>query len=259
MKKTTFMTAAFAIALSAPALAADLAVKAPVYKAPPPIPVFSWTGCYVGGNGGGLWQQKDFALSGVGVTVPGRAVAFPPVDFGSHDANSWVAGAQIGCNYQVAGTGWVFGIQADYDWTDASGSHLDPFGGFTTLRSHANSLGSVTGRVGYAWDRFLGYVKGGGAWERDDYDWLITGTGFAFASGSETRGGWTVGVGGEYAFTDWLTGFIEYDHYDFGTRTVGLSTVTPVFVNFDIKERKDVVKAGLNVRFGWGGPVYARY
>jgi len=76
-----------------------------------------------------------------------------------------------------------------------------------------------------------------------------------------------VGVGVEYAFTNWLTGFIEYDYYNFGTRTdnvvcgpaacfVGGSTLFP----FDVKETKNVVKVGLNVLFTVGpGPVAARY
>ena len=79
------------------------------------------------------------------------------------------------------------------------------------------SLASVTGRLGYAWDRFLGYVKGGGAWENDDHfftDAINTGT------ASLTRSGWTVGIGGEYAFTNFVSGFVEYDYYDFGDRDV---------------------------------------
>jgi len=257
MKKLSLSTIALAAMVAAPAMAADMAVKAPMYKAPPPIVVFNWTGCYFGANGGGLWVHKDYALTGVGVN-PFGGVAFPAIGFGGHDANSGLGGVQVGCNYQVPGTGWVWGIQGDYDWTDAKGSHLDPFGGATTLASRTKSLASVTGRVGYAWDRFLGYVKGGGAWERDDYSWYLTGVpAFAF-TGSETRGGWTVGIGGEYAFTNWLTGFVEYDYYDFGTRTVSFA-FNPVFVNFDVRERKSVVKAGLNILFGAGPGVGARY
>ena len=55
-----------------------------------------------------------------------------------------------------------------------------------------------------------GYVKGGGAWERDDY-WattIVVGTAY---TARETRSGWTIGVGGEYAFTNFLSGFVEYN------------------------------------------------
>jgi outer membrane immunogenic protein len=251
MKKLVLSTVALAAMVAAPAMAADMAVRAPVYKAPPPIVVFNWTGCYIGANGGGLWVNKDYSLRSVGIN-PFGAVAFPAIGFGSHDANSGLGGLQIGCNYQVPGSGWVFGIQGDYDWTDAKGSHLDPFGGLTTLSSRTKSLASVTGRVGYAWDRFLGYVKGGGAWERDDYSWYATGLPALALTGSETRGGWTVGIGAEYAFTNWITGFVEYDYYDFGTRSVGFA-FTPVVASFDIHERKSVVKAGINFLFGGPG------
>src|SRR5215470_455644 len=186
MKKILLATVALSTLIAAPAMAADLAVKAPVYKAPPPPPVyFSWTGCYIGGNVGGVWIRKDETLtSPFGSARAGTA-------FGSHDADSFLGGAQAGCNYQVGG--WVVGVQGDYDWMSANGSHTNSF--FTgvgrplwTDASHSKSLASITGRVGYAWGRFLGYVKGGGAWERDDY-WattIILGTAY---SARETRSG----------------------------------------------------------------------
>ena len=70
--------------------------------------------------------------------------------------------------------------------------------------------------------------------------------------GAETRSGWTIGVGGEYAFTNFLSGFVEYSYYDFGTRRIVLRRkwpgCGPAFV--DIKETTSVVRAGLNIRFG---------
>ena len=85
-----------------------------------------------------------------------------------------------------------------------------------TTGLRAKSVASVTGRIGYGWDRFLGYVKGGGAWERDELTFAFTGV---IDYVSDTRSGWTIGIGGEYAFTNWLTGFVEYDYYDFGSRS----------------------------------------
>ena len=236
-----------------PALAADL----PVRKAPlAPVYGYSWTGCYFGGHFGGVWITKDYDLRSVGTAI-GGIVFDTPIGFGSHDANGWLGGLQGGCNYQFAG-GFVIGIQGDYAWMDAEGSHAGPFGGVTSLQSNVKSLASITGRIGYAWDRFLGYVKGGGAWERDEYLWYVTAAPGLSTSASETRSGWTIGVGGEYAFSDWLTGFVEYNYYDFGTSTVAFP-VGPLDFNFDIEERKSVIKAGLNFKFGGKGPVAARY
>src|ERR1700733_3554272 len=84
-------------------------------------------------------------------------------------------------------------------------------------------------------------------WERDDYSWISNvGAPFAF-TGSETRGGWTVGVGGEYAFTDWLTGFAEYDYYDFGTTTDTFTGALGTGTS-NIKQTVSVAKGGINFK-----------
>jgi len=182
----------------------------------------------------------------------------------SVNASSVTGGLQAGCNYQFAG-GWVVGIQGDYDWADA---HLDRndafFGNFTNTFS-VESVSSLTGRIGYAWGRFLPYVKGGAAWERDEFTFNFFPSG-AIATASTTRSGWTLGIGGEYAFTDWITGFVEYDHYNFDRdsdnfvcgplacfgRTFGF----PV----DVRETADVFKVGLNLLWSPGpGAFGARY
>src|SRR5262249_23448381 len=121
--------------------------------------------------------------------------------------------------------------------------------------TRVKSLASVTGRLGYAWDRFLGYVKGGGAWERDDHDYDFFGL---IGTANVTRSGWTVGVGGEYAFTNWITGFIEYNYYDFGTSDILFTQTDGFTFTYGIKETKSVVKGGINFRWG-AGPVSARY
>jgi outer membrane immunogenic protein len=238
-----FLGTATLIALVSPAISADM--RAPVYKAPPPIvPVWSWTGCYVGGHAGDLWAKaKEWT-----VRTPGGA--FYGQSLGGHDADSWLGGVQAGCDYQLAG-GFVIGFQGDYAWTDAKGSHDSAREFGVAYHSRVKSLASVTGRIGYAWGRFLGYVRGGGAWERDGY-WattIVLGTAY---TARETRSGWTVGVGGEYAFTNVLSGFVEYSYDDFGTRDVAFTPqivgLGPAFV--DIKETKSVVRAGLNFRFG---------
>ena len=236
MKKILLATVCFA-ALATPAVAADLRV--PTYRPPLlPVYIFSWTGCYVGGNLGGLWVEKDFT-----VLSDGFGGSF------SANASSVAGGLQGGCNYQFAG-GWVVGIQGDYDWTDA---HLDGNGAFFANFADSfsvKSVASLTGRVGYGWDRFLAYVKGGVAWERDDITFAFFPT-HTIATLSDTRTGGTVGIGGEYAFTNWITGFIEYDYYNFGTSSDNF--VFPV----EIKETKSVLKVGVNFLLGARqGPVF---
>ena len=167
---------------------------------------------------------------------------------------------QAGCDYQFAG-GFVIGLQGDYSLTDAEGSHDSAREFGVAYHSKVKSLASVTGRIGYAWDSFLGYVRGGGAWERDDY-WattIVLGTAY---TARETRPGWTIGVGGEYAFTNLLSGFVEYSYVDLDTRKIAFTPqiigLGPAFV--DIKENKSVVRAGLNFRFGgYAAPVAGKY
>src|SRR5215831_4735448 len=98
MKKILLATVALSTLIAAPAMAADLAVKAPMYKAPPPVYFYSWTGCYVGGFGGGMWVDKDYNLTGVGVVGFGAVPVFPGIPFGGHTASSGIGGFQVGCN-----------------------------------------------------------------------------------------------------------------------------------------------------------------
>src|SRR5436190_17882001 len=253
MKKFVLAGVAVSALFGGSAGAADLARPAPVYIPPPPVvALFTWTGCYVGGNVGGVWATRDW--------TDGTFLA-PGTSFGSSTASGAIGGLQAGCNYQVGA--WVFGLQGDYDWTNANQTNtaavtftpaapLAPFG-FSTY-SKLKSLASVTGRVGYAFDRFLGYVKGGGAWEQSDYSLLIGGA--TGATVSETKGGWTVGVGGEYAFLNWLTGFIEYDFYRFGDNgnsfacaPAGCAVGLPAAAIANVKTDVSVLKVGLNLKF----------
>jgi outer membrane immunogenic protein len=253
MKKLLFASIA-CLALAGPSMAADLArpAPAPVYIPPPVVvPVFTWTGCYVGGNVGGIWAADTWSD-----TVYGG--------FGSSTASGGFGGGQIGCNYQVGA--WVFGIQGDYDWTNANSNSanaiIPAIGGGTVVglsdSTTHSALASVTGRVGYSWDRFLGYVRAGGAWLSSSYAFQVNGVNVA--SDSATQSGWTVGVGAEYAFLSWLTGFVEYDYYGFSSATppglicpaAGCNGGQFLTNNIGITTNVNVVKAGLNFKFGPG-------
>lgn len=251
------------LASGATALAADVA--RPAYKAPPPAPAapYSWTGFYIGIHGGGAWFDKDWFFP----CSPTNAVFGPPCDVsqGGHTAGSWLAGGQIGFNYQVGQ--WVWGIEAQFSATRIEGSNLDvAFPADEVLHSRTDFIGTVAVRLGYAWDRTLLYVKGGGAWVHDKY-WLTAvqapATGVTFATANETRWGWMVGAGVEYAFAQNWSVKLEYNFLDFGTERVlfNIIPITPNLLPFDedIEQRIHIVKVGLNYRFNWGGPVVARY
>ncbi len=209
-----------------------------------PPSAFDWTGCYAGGHAGGLWGTSDKWI------VRTEGGAFQGQSLGAHDVDNVIGGVQAGCDYQFAG-GFVIGVGGEYGWTGARGTHPSAreFGVF--YHSEVQGLGSATGRIGYAWDRLLAYVEAGFAWQRVDYaaSTIITGTAF---TASDTRSGWTLGAGGEYAMTERVSAFVEYGHYDFGTERIRFTPLLPGLSRafLDIEDTANVVRAGINLRFG---------
>ncbi len=233
---------------------------------PPPAPVapYSWTGFYIGIHGGGAWFDKDWFYP----CTPTNLLIPLPCDLsqGGHTGASWLAGGQIGFNYQVGQ--WVWGMEAQFSATQIKGDNLDiAFPTQERLHSRTDFIGTVAARLGLAWDRVLLYAKGGFAWVHDDY-WLTLApqqilAGSTFATADETRWGWMVGAGIEYAFAQNWSVKLEYNYLDLGTKRIAFTStgVVPTQPPFDedIEQRIQVVKVGLNYRFNWGGPVVARY
>jgi outer membrane immunogenic protein len=236
MKKFLLGTTAAAF-LAAPAAAADMPVKAS--RAPIVAPaIYNWSGFYIGAHVGRAWGTKDWVGVGVG-------------PLGSHDIDGFIAGGQVGFNYQVGA--WVWGAEVDLSWADLDGGHVDAvFAG--NNRTEVKWLGTATGRVGHAWDHLLIYVKGGGAWAGDVY--TVTAPGF-FREARDTNWGWTVGAGLEYGLAPNWSMKIEYNYLDFGTKRITFTSGGASF-DRDVDQRIHVVKYGINYRFG-AQPVVARY
>ena len=230
MRRFTLALAAatFALGVSA-ASAADMGQR-PVYKAQPaPImAAYNWSGFYVGGHLGYAWASEEVVSGITGLT-------------GTTDPDGFLGGAQIGFNWQTGA--FVFGVEADWSWTNADGSTAIPF----AATSEHNWYGTATARVGYAVDNWLWYVKGGAAWIDSDYT-------IAGVTTGDTRTGWTVGTGLEWALGPNWSAKIEYNYMDFGSERVS----APLLVDADTQVH--LVKLGLNYRFDWGkAPVVARY
>jgi outer membrane immunogenic protein len=250
MRKFLLGTLGF-VAMAAPALAADLPVKA----APPPvIPMYNWTGFYLGGNGG--WGQSDSCWT-VGIVV-----GFVLTD-GCHDRSGGIVGGQIGYRWQMPNNHFVAGVEAQGDWANLNGSRVSSFDPTLTLGSKVDGLGLFTGQLGFAWDTWLWYAKGGAAVTDNRFfvDSAITGT--ELASLSSTRWGGVLGTGFEYGFgPNWSVG-IEYDHLFMGsTDTIFNTTVRTTLsgANTRISQDVDMVTVRFNYRFGgFGGPLVARY
>src|SRR6266705_5884204 len=161
------LLAGFAVAALAvgalPAAAADVATR-PIYKAPTLTPTYyNWSGFYVGGHVGGAWSDKDWTQTAPGAFV-GNAASF--------NADGFIAGGQIGYNWQTGN--WVFGIEGQLSWSGADGAGVQTITPAWTSSTDINWIGTVTGRVGYAWDRLMIYGKAGFAWANEDHRQTFT-------------------------------------------------------------------------------------
>ncbi len=281
MKKILLSSVAL-LGLTAGAFAADL----PSRRAPAPyvaVPVFTWTGFYVGVNAGyGFSDNNDNGLGTFQSFGAGEIAGLPryvgtvTTPNSSNGRDGFVGGGQIGYNYQIGN--FVIGVEADIQYADLGGGRrsgniiaLNPtlpdfipavnstFGGL-------DYFGTVRGRVGYAWDRLLVYGTGGFAYGGSDNNGnntcvLVTG---ALASGctgrnsDDIRTGYAAGGGIEYAFTPNITGRIEglYVSLDqsrqsgfIGAHAAGL---TPIYITNSRDNNYNsfaVVRAGLNYKF----------
>ena len=246
--KKLLLGAAVSLAMVGGASAADM----PVYNK---APVWSWTGCYVGGNIGGGWSRNDTATS---ATTP------PPlanVEIVNATGSGVVGGGQVGCDYQFAG-GWVIGVAGEFEASGIKGSTVIPAN--ATLAIAANSfqadtnipwIATATARLGYAFTpAALLYVRGGAAWMRDNADLATVGPpSTVIATATDNRSGWTVGGGMEYKLWSNMSGFVEYNYLDFGKKDpvtfVGVPA-TPGTLPTSIRSNISEVLVGLNLRFG---------
>ena len=213
-----------AAAMASPSFAADLprpAYKAPVYVAP----YFSWTGFYVGINGGYGWGSSNWSSA---------------VTSGNPKPKGGLVGGTIGYNLQTGS--FVFGAEGDFDasWikgTDSSGAGVCAGIGCQTSNTW---MGTARGRIGYAWDRFLPYITGGAAFGN------VKMTPAAGTSTTQTRVGYAVGAGVEYAFLGPWSAKVEYLYTDLGSSTCGAATCG---IDTNVKYNANLVKVGVNYRF----------
>ena len=149
------------------AVAADL-----YYKAPVAVPVYNWTGFYIGGNVGGAWGSFDprtvSAYSDDGWDVPTDFPAMDRVGIQSSKPTGFTGGFEAGYNWQSRN--FVFGVEGDIEALSlssrVSGSALYPGYPYTfTITSNIGTtwLATVRGRLGYAVNNWLIFATGGAA------------------------------------------------------------------------------------------------
>lgn len=258
--KRLIANVAFMALGTAVAGAADLPAK-PYTKAPPPPPPFSWTGFYVGANIGGAWARNGWR---------------DPLFLTDYHNNSgaFIGGGQMGGNYQIGN--FVIGGEWDFDWAGNNNNNnnnttgvLVPGVGAIAVTGHNHWVTTVAARFGYAVDNWLMYGKAGGGWVGNN-NWTITNvtTGVSLTCGNfinncgNNTGGWLVGAGYEYAFTNNWTVRLEYNYLGLGNRTAVIPATAPLLAGdtfISSNRNVQMVKVGVNYLFNSGAPVAARY
>jgi outer membrane immunogenic protein len=277
MKKMLIALAAVA-AFTGSASAADLPARMPVKAVPIPVPVATWTGCYIGGGGGyGLWNQENTGylevpggvFDGIRQTVTSRTRVTETVTTGGRGYFGTVQG---GCDYQfaVGAHQFVIGAQADYDFASLKGNHNPP-GTFLWAQEKMTDAWAVGGRIGWlAFPQLLTYFSAGyteARFGQQNYTNLV-GPPFGIPTGLSTASrwykGWYLGAGDEYAisFVPGLFWKTEYrvSELDRQSNPVYVTaTGLPTIYSEDSKKWVQTVRSELVYRFNWGGPVVARY
>ncbi|WP_051379163.1 carbohydrate porin [Bradyrhizobium murdochi] len=239
MKRILAIGSAVAVLSWSPVKAADLPLKAPALRT-----LYNWTGFYVGGHVG--YGDASF---GPGTNpLPEQGVFFP------HSATGLIGGYQLGYNRQFANR-VVLGIEADATFT----SPLDvPALTATPFHTTIDYVGTIRGRVGYAFDRIMPYVTGGFAWGHthinvNDID------GNALFPVGRYHAGWTAGLGVEFALSGNWSAKAEYEYVGLSRQAYDLSEFGLPNVNVD--PRIHLLKFGLNYHFGdtpWMAPVSSK-
>ncbi len=236
MTKLIVSAVATAALLSAPALAADISVKGPIYKAAPAV--FNWTGWYGGVNAGYGWDPN------YQVITPGQDTFSLPLA-----PEGGFFGLQLGYNWQYAPR-WLFGVEADFQFADIKDSLIYDFtvpdvDGTASLR--IQHFATIRGRFGHVMDRTLFFVTGGVAFGHfranliADYDGGTDGS----INAKKWEVGYVVGAGIEHAFANNYTIKIEYQYLDFSLDITGGTGGTVLVGNTELH----IFRLGLNRRF----------
>jgi outer membrane immunogenic protein len=246
LKKLLLAGIAAAAFSGAPALAADMPVKAPPVAAAPYDP---WTGCYIGANTGYAWADKSTTRTAQGPNLAGLV----PVNFflGTTNVDGWAYGGQIGCDYQFNNI-WVVGIRGMWDGSNMKGSNQHPANINPNNFSHfkIDSFETLVGKLGILLNPTVElYGLAGAAWVHDDLRYTDTVAG-EFAAGKQTRTGYDVGVGLSWMFARNWDLWVEYDHMNFGTKNIRISG-QGIFDN-NVTQSVDKVLVGIDYRFNTG-------
>lgn len=258
---TRFTTITSALLISSAAFAADLPARSvapePVFA---PVSAYSWTGFYAGVQAGWSFGENETTLlDSTGVVLDVRPLGIDPtVDF-----DGFVGGAHVGYNHQFGS--FVLGAEADLEYSAAESSlriTSAALPGFLIgMDNEITWQGSLRARIGAAFDRTLVYATGGLAFAQIESTLtgvvpapIVVGPGFTLAAGTysessdRTAWGWTVGAGVAHAFTENLSGRIEYRYTEFDDEQAVSTLLSPGDL-YRNDPHHHTIRAGLSYKF----------
>jgi outer membrane immunogenic protein len=238
--------------IASSAFAADM--NMPLKAAP--VAVYDWGGTYIGGVVGGAWGTNDISDPGLGIV--GTLIGVPVIQ--TVNPSGFIGGVEAGSRYQFAKL--VVGWEGDINFGNLNSTNTTSFSGplvggipfSRSLTTDTKWVATAVSTVGIAHNNWLLYGKAGVAWENVSYtdNWAIAGIPLFGGTGSDTRTGWTVGTGLEWAFYQNWSVKAEYDYLDFGTKNVAINGTLLGAVGFNpgIQDNNHInqFKAGLNYR-----------
>jgi opacity protein-like surface antigen len=216
-----------------------MAVKAPVRKAAAAPAPYDWSGFYVGADAGVDGGRARWTFPGDGAAISPHVAGF-------------LGGGAVGYNYQAGN--WVLGVEGAAGWTNARGERPCPTGFFYSCEADFTALSTATGRIGYAFDRILPYVKAGAVIAPSQVHVLCnTGSqptivplaGCPGQGDSKLLAGWTAGLGYEFGLTRNVSAKAEVMYFDFGSDAHALAGVPS-----DLQRSGFTSSLGLRYRFG---------
>ena len=245
MKKYLLGTAALLAArgCNAGRCSADLGTRYPM-KAPPMVaPVWTWTGFYVGINGGYGWGRSHWALLPAGLNE------------GSASTRMAARSAARSATTGSSAAGWSASKRRATGRT-SSGSNVSLVAPRPRNRTNIDAFGLFTGKVGYAWNNFMVYAKGGAAVQSVDYRWFTTATNVTGGTARRDPLGRDRSASAS-STPSRRTGrlVVEYNHMFMGNRDVTFAPAPNVTDR--IRLDTDVFTGRINYRFG--GPAISRY
>jgi outer membrane immunogenic protein len=253
-----------------------------VFPSPPPSPPgWSFTGCYIGANGGAGWANSSFSWTNITENPAtafntGAATVLPEAADASLDRAGFLIGGQVGCNYQP---GWlVVGVEGDFDYMNSNVGRTvvslgNSNGGPPTIvpgniseSFSTDWLSTVRGRVGVASGAWFYYATVGLAIAKASFsDQLCFPSALTptcnTASWSGTREGWVAGGGVEWKLAPAWSTKLEYLYADFGnssynsiaTTTAGTTPFPDATITHVHSFNENIIRIGVNYQFVWGG------